>query len=138
VSDVVPAKPRPQPDELSRPFWEAAREGRLLIQRCPACARHQWYPRPLCVACGARDPAWAEASGRAVVHTFSVVRRTPNREFGDELPYVFAVVELEEGVRMATRLVGVESERLRCGMAVRASFPPPGDDGLVLPVFEVV
>jgi uncharacterized protein len=134
----MPAKPRPQPDELSRPFWEAARQGRLLIQRCAACARHQWYPRPLCLACGARGLEWAEASGRAVVHTFSVVRRTPNREFSEELPYVFAIVELEEGVRMATRLVGTAPEQVRCELPVRARFPPAGEDGLVLPVFEVV
>ena len=136
MSEPAPHKPLPQPDALSGPYWEAAAEGRLLIQRCPACTRHQWYPRPLCLACGAREPDWVEASGRGTVHTFSVVRRTPNREFADELPYVFAIVELEEGVRMATRLVGTPPERVRCGMPVRVTFPPAGEDGRVLPAFE--
>jgi uncharacterized protein len=123
----VPPKPRPQPDALSETFWEAAREGRLLIQRCPACGDHQWYPRAHCLRCGGA-PEWIEASGRGAVHTFTVVRRSTNPEFGEDTPYVFAIVELEEGVRMATRIVGVEPDDVRCELPVRVVFAPDGDE----------
>src|SRR4029078_7895385 len=73
----APPKPRPQTDGLSGEFWAAAREGRLLIQRCADCGEHQGYPRAHCLRCGGA-PAWLEASGRGVVHTFTVVRRSTN------------------------------------------------------------
>lgn len=129
----APAKPRPQPDELSEAYWQAARGGRLLIQRCNACGEHQWYPRAFCLRCGG-EPAWVEASGRGVVHTFTVVRRSTNPEFADDTPYVFAIVALEEGVRMASRIVGVAPEDVRCELPVRVVFPP-GDDETPLPCF---
>lgn len=129
----APAKPRPLLDSLSGPFWQAAREGRLLIQRCDRCGEHQWYPRAHCVHCGG-EPAWVEASGRGVVHTYTVVRRTTNPEFADDLPYVFAIVQLDEGVRMASRIVDVPADEVRCELAVRVVFPP-GDDETPLPCF---
>jgi uncharacterized OB-fold protein len=129
------AKPRTQPvlDELSRAWYDAAREERLLIQRCTRCERYQFYPRSLCVHCGADAVEWHEASGRGRLHTFSVVHYTPNEEFSPDCPYVFAIVELEEGVRMATRLVDVEHEAIVCDMPVRVTFG--GWDDLVLPFF---
>ena len=129
----VPAKPRPLPDGLSEPYWEAAREGRLLIQRCDRCGEHQWYPRAHCMNCGGA-PAWVEASGHGVVHTYTVVRRTTNPEFADDLPYVFAIVRLDEGVRMASRIVDVPADEVRCELPVRIVFPPD-DDETPLPCF---
>jgi uncharacterized protein len=127
------AKPRPLLDTLSEPFWEAAREGRLLIQRCERCGEHQWYPRAQCVRCGG-EPAWVEASGSGVVHTFTVVRRTTNPEFAEDMPYVLAIVQLDEGVRMASRIVGVTPEDVRCELPVRVVFPP-SDEEIPLPCF---
>jgi uncharacterized protein len=125
----------PLADEHSAAYWEAARSGRLLIQRCARCGAHQFYPRRHCSACLAPDPDWVEASGRGQLHTFSVVRRSSNPEFAGDCPYVFAIVELEEGVRLATRVVGVEEERLRCDMPLRLAWAAAGD-GQPLPVFE--
>lgn len=127
-------KPTPQTDALSEPYWEAVAQGRLLIQRCEACGTHQWYPRAHCLACGGGQPAWVEAGGRGTVHTFSVVHRTPNPEFADDTPYVFAIVALEEGVRMASRIVGVAPANVRCEMPVRVVFPA-GDGPVTLPCF---
>ena len=129
----APPKPRPQTDGLSEEFWAAAREGRLLIQRCADCGEHQWYPRAHCLRCGGA-PAWVEASGRGVVHTFTVVRRSTNPEFAPDTPYVFAIIALEEGVRMAARVVDVPFEDLRCELPVRVVFPP-ADDETPLPCF---
>ena len=115
-------KPRPIADELTQPYWDAAADGRLLIQRCAACERHQWYPRAHCVVCGAADPAWVEAKGTGRLHTFTVLQKTPNPEFQGDLPYVLAIVELDEGVRVSANVVGVDHDALRCEMPLQVTF----------------
>ena len=112
-------KPLPAPDPVSSPFWKAAGEGRLLHQRCPHCDHRQFYPRPICTACGA-VPEWAEASGRGVVHTFTIVRQFGLPAFRDDLPYVVAIIELPEGVRMMGNVTGCDVDAVRIGMAVEA------------------
>lgn len=112
-------RPLPEPDAVTRPFWEAAAQGRLLHQRCPACGQRQFYPRALCTACGA-TPEWAESCGRGTLHTFTVVRQYGMPPFSNELPYVVAIVELEEGVRMMGQLTGCPVEAVRVGMPVQA------------------
>jgi uncharacterized OB-fold protein len=124
----------PIPDEHSQAYWDAAAEGRLLIQRCGACGEHQFYPRRHCAACLAPDPEWVEAAGTGRLHTFSVVHRTPNSEFAEDTPYVFAIVELDEGVRMSARVVDVPHDELACDMPVRVVFTPLTDD-ITLPNF---
>ena len=119
-------KPLPALDAVSGPFWEAASEGRLLYQVCPRCGHRQFYPRALCTACGA-TPEWAEASGRGRVHTFTIVRQYGGRPFRDELPYVVAIVELEEGVRMMGNVTGCDPEEVGIGMAVEAYALLAGD-----------
>jgi uncharacterized OB-fold protein len=115
-------RPRPIPDALTQPYWDAVAEGRLLVQRCDACERHQWYPRAHCVVCGAADPAWVEAKGTGRLHTFTVLEKTPNPEFQGELPYVLAIVELDEGVRVAANVVGVDHGALACEMPLQVTF----------------
>lgn len=119
IRDDAWKKPLPQTDPVSAPFWSAAGEGRLLYQRCPACGHRQFYPRAACTACGA-DPEWAEASGRGEVHTFTIVRQFGAPPFKDELPYVVAMIELEEGVRMMGNVTGCDVEAVRIGMPVEA------------------
>ncbi len=80
-------KPLPDPDPVAAPFWEAAGEGGLLYQECPACGHRQFYPRAVCTACGA-EPRWPTASGRGAVHTYTIVRQYGAPPFRDELPYV--------------------------------------------------
>jgi uncharacterized OB-fold protein len=124
--------PQPIKTPLTEPFYAAAAEGRLLIQRCRATGRHQWYPRAHSVHDIRADVDWEEASGRGEVYTFSVVNRSP---FDDvEAPFVFAIVELEEGVRMATNIVGIDPDQVRIGMPVRVRFEQRGETAL--PVFE--
>ena len=113
------SKPLPRLDAVSEGFWQAAAEGRLLIQRCPGCDHRQFYPRALCTACGA-DPEWAEASGRGHVYTFTIVRQFGGKVFRDELPYVVAMIELEEGVRMMGNLTDCPIDAVRIGMEVEA------------------
>lgn len=117
-----PQRPLPQPTPLTAPFWKAARRRELMIQRCRACARHVFYPRVNCTHCGARDLEWVRASGRGTVYTYTVARRPTHPAFADKTPYVIAIVELDEGPRMTTNIVGCDPEAVRIGMAVEAVF----------------
>jgi len=129
-------KPIPLTDGLSEVYWQAARERRLLVQRCAACGSHQFYPRSRCSRCLAPEPEWVQASGRGRLHTYSVIHRATNPEFADDCPYVFAIVELDEGVRLATRIVDTPHDRLACDAAVEVAWPAePADPPL--PVFRM-
>ncbi|MFF3740122.1 Zn-ribbon domain-containing OB-fold protein [Streptomyces sp. NPDC002566] len=96
----------PDADAFTRAYWDAAARGRLLIRRCAACARAHHYPREFCPYCWSDDVSWEDASGRATLYTWSVVHRNDLPPFGERTPYVVAVVDLAEGPRMATEIVG--------------------------------
>ena len=123
------------PGDLDKHFFEAAARGELRFQRCPRCNHRQFYPRLLCTACGG-TPEWEDASGRGVVHTFTIVRQNGAKPFKDMLPYAVAMVELEEGVRMMGNVTGCPVEQLRIGMPVEAYAIECGD-GLAVPFWRV-
>lgn len=134
VRKVEWTKPLPDLDPVSSTYWSAAAEGRLLIQRCPACGERQFYPRALCVACGA-DPEWEEVSGRGRVHTFTVIRQQGARRFRDETPYVVAMIDLEEGPRLMGNVTGCGVEEVTVGMPVRA-YALEAAPGIGIPMWE--
>jgi uncharacterized protein len=125
----------PLADQFSQRYWSAARAGTLLIQRCLACGRYQFYPRGHCVHCFAPDPEWTPASGRGRLHTYAIIHRTPNAEFAAGCPYVLAIIELDEGPRMTARIVGPVGD-IACDQPVHAVFTPDGQAG-VLPNFAL-
>lgn len=115
---------QPYGDPLSIPFWEAAARRELVVQRCAACGHHQHYPRPFCLACYADDVTWVRVTGEATVYSQTTVLMA-----GD--PYTVALVDLDEGPRLTTQLVGEPVEigaRVRLQWQVRDDAPP-------LPVF---
>ncbi|MGP8059792.1 MAG: Zn-ribbon domain-containing OB-fold protein [Acidimicrobiales bacterium] len=129
AADPRPPKPRPAPtpDPDTAPYWSAAREGRLVIQRCTACGAHQLYGRDRCLVC--RGPVeWVPASGRGTVYSFTVIRQNYARPFRDQIPYVVALVDLAEGPRVMTNLTGCQPDEVTIGMAVRARFEPVSDE----------
>jgi hypothetical protein len=119
---VAYAKPLPEPSEVTRPFWEAARAHRLELQRCAECERFVFYPRALCPHCGGARLEWRRASGRGTLYSYTVARRAPVPMFESDVPYVIAIVELEEGPRMTSNVVGAGPEKLRVGMPLQAVF----------------
>jgi uncharacterized OB-fold protein len=129
-----PPKPRPAPvpEPEAAEYWAAARDGRLLVQRCGTCGHTQLYARDRCLAC--RGPvSWEEASGKGTIYTFTVIRQNYARPFKAWMPYVVALVDLAEGPRLMTNVVGVDPDDVRVGMAVRAKFETVSDDaGIVL------
>ena len=121
---------------VDRVFWEAAAEGRLLVQECPDCGERQFFPRSWCHYCGADGVEWIESAGTGHVHTHTVIRReTELPEFADEVPYVVAYVELDEGVRLCTNVVGCDPGDVEHGMPVEVSFAPV-DESVALPRFR--
>lgn len=128
----------PTIDSASAPYWEAAREGRLLIAECGACGEVHHYPRPLCPYCWSENVHPVQANGTGTLYTYSTVYVNDLAPFKERLPYVAAIVELDEGPRLMTTIDGVEPERLRVGMAVKAVFRPLDEkdsEGPYLPVF---
>jgi uncharacterized protein len=125
--------------EEAAPFWAAARERRLVLQWCTACERTIHFPRVVCPGCGGVDLEWREASGRGTVYAATVVHtRAPSR-LADRAPYVLALVELEEGARMMTNVVGSDPASVQVGDAVTVTWEESGDAaGTILPVFERV
>jgi uncharacterized OB-fold protein len=120
--------------EGADPFFDAAREGKLLIQRCADCGDYQFYPRQVCVHCDSANVDWAEASGRGTVHTFTVIHQQGMPGWRDEVPYVAAVIDLEEGARMTSVVVECPPSDVRVGMPVEVTFV---DEGVyVLPRFK--
>lgn len=131
----APVKPSPPPNELSRPHWEAAREGRLVLQCCAACGKLRHYPRLLCDQCYSDAVVWKQASGRGSVHSWTVSHHAFHPGFRDELPYTLVTVDLEEGVRALGRWqsevalsigLPVEGRYLARAEGVDLVFRPPG------------
>ena len=121
--------PAPQPNPETQGFWDAAAQGKFLIRRCRGCGKAHWYPRAICPFC-AGETEWVEASGRATIYSYSVMRRVPE-------PYAIAYVTLAEGPTMLTNLVDCDFDSLRIGQDVRVAFKP-SDGGPPVPAFTVV
>jgi len=124
--------PTPEGDTIA--FWEAARDGRLLIKRCTACGAFSYYPRPFCPECWSEAVEWHEASGRATLYTWSVIYNNDQPPFKERVPYVAAIVDLEEGPRMMTNVIDTAFEDLRVGMALQVAFRPISEE-YTIPVF---
>jgi uncharacterized OB-fold protein len=127
--------PLPAIDPDTQPFWDGAKRGELLIQRCTKCDERQFYPRLRCVRCGGAVE-WIRASGNARVYTYTVVHRAAHEAFSPLVPYVVALVDLAEGPRMMSRL-RVSPADVRIGLDVRVAFERQSDE-VTLPVFEAV
>ncbi len=120
-----PDFPLPDTDwEPARPFWDAAARGELSIPRCDACGRYVWYPKPECPTCGGDGLTWTAVSGRGHLFSWSVVRQAFLPQFAGLVPYVPALVALEEdpAVRVVTRMVDCEPDDLQIDMPVSVVF----------------
>ncbi|MET8865711.1 Zn-ribbon domain-containing OB-fold protein [Nonomuraea sp. NPDC004580] len=128
-------KPAPKPTPETQPFWDGTAAGELRIQRCTTCERPYFYPRPTCPRCGGDQVEWVRASGRATLYSY-VINHRPAPGFEEEAPYAIAVVELEEGVRMMTNIVGVPNvpENLPLDMELQVVFERRGE--VTVPLFE--
>jgi hypothetical protein len=127
-------KPAPRPSPESLPYWKAAREHRLEIQHCDACGRFWFPPSQSCPHCLASDFTWTPVSGRGKVFSFVTYHRVYHPAFAKEVPYVVALVELDEGPRLLTNIVGVPADAVACDMPVEVTFDDY-DQGVSVPKF---
>jgi uncharacterized OB-fold protein len=125
--------PEPVASAHDEPYWQAARDGKFLLQRCKVTGRCQFPPRGHSMATGGTELEWVESAGTGNVYSFTVVERS----FYENLaaPFVLAIVELDEGPRLTTHLVDVDRTRVRIGMRVKAEFRSCDQRALPLLVF---
>lgn len=115
----------PQPTATTQPFWDAAARHRLLLRRCPGCAR--WlHPQLTFCGCGHTALEWQEASGDAVLVSYAVARRAPVPALQADLPFTLLLVRTHEGPQLVSALPG-DGHTLHCGMPMRVSFPEPAE-----------
>ena len=119
---MTPAKPLPKPTAETLPFWQAAAQGKLFFQRCTACARAQFPPANHCPACGNRALRWQESTANGSIHSHTTVHRAPTAAFKEDLPYVIALIDLDEGFRMMMNWRGDDPATARIGDRVRVVF----------------
>jgi len=129
-------RPVPKPDVYLKttPFWEAAKGGKLMVQYCKDTNQYQWYPRPVSIYSGSRNWEWREVSGNGKLYTWTTVT-APWPGHADRVPYLCAIVELEEGVRMVSNLINCDAADLSDGMAVKLAWDKLSEE-FDFPVFE--
>ncbi len=132
-------KPLPQPDPVTKPYWDSVKAHAMQIQKCSTCGKFVFYPRAVCPHCGSRDLQWTRVSGRGKIYGFTInMGRHPSAAaFANDVPYIIAVVELAEGVRMMTNIVGIEADpnKVKVGMDVVVQFDDV-NDLITLPKFR--
>jgi uncharacterized protein len=124
----------PTTDPETQPFWDGLKDGKFLLRHCNACGRDHYYPRPFCPSCWSDDISWKEASGRGTLYTYSVVHVNDLPPFNERVPYVAAIVELEEGPKVMTNIEDVPFGELHAGLPVVVDFKAISDD-VTIPVF---
>lgn len=138
MNDQSISRPVPRPTAWSKPYWDAAREERLIIQRCNACSTKIMNPKQYCPNCLSDDLGWSESAGRGTVYSYSIQKRSAASPFVGKVPYVVAIVRLDDGVQLLTNIVGERALSVQCGDPVRVAFEPIAGADITLPVFELV
>lgn len=128
---------RPLPIESgeTKPFWDACRKGKFLIQRCRSCGKYQYHYRGFCSHCWTGQIEDVAASGRGTVWSHTVIYRNRTPGFAEEVPYVVVLVELEEGVKVISNVVNCDPESVRIGMPVKLTFVTATEEWRI-PMFE--
>jgi uncharacterized OB-fold protein len=135
MTDHAYAKPLPTLTGLSKEFYQWCKQGELRFQRCTGCAVWRHVPREMCAECGSFDWEWARSSGRGRVYTWTVAVRAMHPAFQGDVPYAPVVVEMEEGVRLLSRVVDCTPEDLQMDMPVEVVFEAASEE-VTLPLFR--
>ena len=139
MSEAIAKKPLPVITAEAQPFWDAAAQNKLVMQRCQDCRAYIWTPRPACFECGSANVAWTQLSGNGKVYSFTVIRqvvgRAASKAFEPDIPYVVAWIDLDEGPRMISNVIGCPAEDVKLGMKVAVVFERQSPD-VWLPKFK--
>lgn len=118
----MPDKPVPPATYWTDPYWKAAREGRLILQKCQDCGKYIFYPRINCPFCFSERIEWVPSSGKGKVYSYTVVLNNAPSAFIGDMPFVISIVKLDEGVQMLTNIVGCRPDEVYCEMPVEVTF----------------
>ncbi|MDP7619501.1 MAG: Zn-ribbon domain-containing OB-fold protein [Dehalococcoidia bacterium] len=123
-----PRKPIPVADAVTQPFWDGTKEGELRVQRCQACGNRFFYPRERCPTCLSDKLEWGAVSGKGRIYSFIVVRQPGNPAFNDDVPYIYALIQLDEGMRMNGNVKVDDVESVNIDDRVEVYFDKLSDD----------
>ena len=130
-------KPLPIPSPESRPYWDGLRERKLLMPHCDACGSFWFPPSLLCTHCNSSKWTWVAVSGRGRIFSYVVYHRVYHPGFANEVPYTVAVIELDEGPRMISNVIGIAPEKIACDMRVEVAYQPITET-ITLPKFKPI
>lgn len=130
-------KPVPVVSAWARPFWEGTAQSKLVLQQCDDCTKYIFYPRVICSHCSSENLTWREVSGKGKIYSFTIVQNNAPSAFQADMPYVVAVIELDEGVRMLSNIIECDQDKLTFEMPVEVVFERLNDE-FVLPKFRPV
>jgi uncharacterized OB-fold protein len=129
-------KPLPIPRPWSKPFWEASKKHKYLIQTCNDCNAKIFYPRRSCPECWSSNLGWTEAKGTGKVYTYTITYAGAEEKFSEDYPYVLALIDLDEGIRVMSNIVDCNPEDVKIGMDVEVVFRDINED-FALPLFKL-
>ena len=130
-------RPLPKPNGDTKPFWDGCRQHQLKFQKCSECGQVRWPPSIICPNCHSQDATWILSSGRGKIYSYVIYHQAPHPAFKDKLPYVVAIVELEEGPHLLTNIIGSPHDHLRCDLPVVVTWEDVTKE-ISLPKFNLV
>ena len=139
MTEATLKKPLPAITTEAKPFWDEAAQNKLVMQRCEECRAYVWTPRPACFECGSEQVEWTQLSGKGEIYSFTVIRqivgRAASKAFEPDVPYVVAWIDLEEGPRMISNVIGCPVEDAKIGTKVSVVFEQQSPE-IWLPKFK--
>ena len=121
-------RPIPRVEPFTEPFWQATKRHELALQKCADCGAYRFSPKETCPKCASTDYEWSRVSGEGAVYTYTIMERAPNPAWQAEAPYVIALVDLKEGARMMSHIIGCSPQDVKIGMPVRVVFEDVSDE----------
>ena len=132
MGDQEYTRPIPVADEASKPFFDGANEGKLMLVKCSQCGTHRLPGRERCLDCWSTESEWAQASGKGKLYTYGIMHQKYHPAFAEETPYNYALVELDEGPRLVTNIVDCEPDDMKTDMPVEAVFDHVSDEATLI------
>ena len=130
-------KPLPQPNAETKPFWDGCKQHQLRFQKCRDCGYVRWPPSIICPMCYSSETEWITASGKGTLYTFATYHHAYHPAFENDLPYITAIIELEEGPHLLTNIVGCSPDEVQCDIPVEVTWEDITEE-FSLPKFKPV
>ena len=128
-------KPLPVLLPESAEYWQAARRHELVFQKCRSCRQEIFFPRLICHKCLSGDLEWFKSTGQGIVYSYTIIHQVSHESFAPDVPYVYAIIELEEGIRMISNIINTDPSKVRIGMNVKVVFEDVAAE-ITIPKFE--